>query len=106
MKANKNILTVNRTKSKYSPIDQLRLHASERDLEFDPQLWNYFTDSLCQEDLRFYPNVDRAYDILSQTININKENLTIAEGSDRILKNIFECFRISLGIGLRYLDIF
>jgi histidinol-phosphate aminotransferase len=38
--------------------------------------------------------VDRAYDIVAQMTGINKECLTLAEGSDRILTNIFQCFAL------------
>lgn len=94
IKINSVLSTVNRLKSKYSSVDMLRLHASERDLAFDQRLWDYFINSLTQDDIRLYPNVDRAYDIVSQISGINKEFLTVAEGSDRILKNIFHCFAL------------
>jgi histidinol-phosphate aminotransferase len=94
IKVNSAVSNVNRIKSKYGLSGNVRLHASERDLEFDEQLWNCFVSLLSQDDFKLYPNVDKAYDILSQLINVNKENLTIAEGSDRILKNIFECFSV------------
>lgn len=94
IKTNSVLSTVNRIKSKYSPTDMLRLHASERDLAFDESLWNYFIESLKQQDVQWYPNIDRAYDIVSQLSGVNKELLTVAEGSDRILKNIFHCFAV------------
>ncbi len=94
IRVNQYVLTVDRQKSRYSPTDVVRLHASERDLPFDKTLWNYFVSSLKDEDLRFYPNVDYAYNLLSQLTGFNKESLTIAEGSDRVLKNLFQCFAV------------
>lgn len=94
IKVNKFLSNVERTKYKYSSLDQLRLHASERDLNFNKELWDCFIKSILQEDVRLYPNVDKAYDLVSMITNFNKESLTLAEGSDRILKNIFECFSI------------
>ena len=94
MKYNKCLTAVNRNKTKYGSLDLLRLHASERDLAFDQKLWNCFIDSLSQEDIRLYPNTDKAYDLLAQMLDTNKELLTVAEGSDRILKNTFQCFAV------------
>jgi histidinol-phosphate aminotransferase len=94
IKFNNVLYKVNRVRSRYASTDLLRLHASERDLAFDQQLWDCFVSSLTQEDIRYYPNVDKAYDIVAQMTGINKECLSLAEGSDRILTNIFQCFAL------------
>ncbi len=94
IRVNQNVLDINRRKGRYSPTDVVRLHASERDQPFDRELWNYFVNSLKDEDVRFYPNVDHAYNLLAQLTGFNKESLTIAEGSDRVLKNLFQCFAV------------
>jgi histidinol-phosphate aminotransferase len=101
IKTNSVLSSVNRLRSKYGSVDSLRLHASERDLAFDKRLWDYFISSLTQEDVQLYPNIDRAYDLVSQLTETNKEFLTVAEGSDRILKNIFHCFAVK---GLKVLS--
>ncbi len=94
IRVNQNVLSIDRRKSRYGSTDVIRLHASERDLPFDKTLWNYFVNSLKDEGVRFYPNVDHAYNLLSQLTGFNKESLTIAEGSDRVLKNLFQCFAV------------
>jgi hypothetical protein len=66
IKTNSVLSSVNRLRSKYGSVDSLRLHASERDLAFDKRLWDYFISSLTQEDVQLYPNIDRAYDLVSQ----------------------------------------
>lgn len=95
MKHNLNIDQIVRQSSPYQSTEVLRLHAGERDWKYSPKLWNTFISRLGEQDIRLYPNIDRAIQKLSSFLNVATDRLTIAEGSDRILKNIFECFAVS-----------
>ncbi len=91
-KINKYVENITRVNSTYSPVDKIRLHASERDLQIDPEIWNYFINRLADTSVRYYPNNDRALELLSLFTNHNSKNLTITDGSDRALRNIFHVF--------------
>lgn len=94
MKHNSNIDSIARSHAVYQTTDSLRLHAGERDWQYSDSIWKSFINRLSEQDIRLYPNVDRARQKLSSFLNTSIDNLTIAEGSDRILKNIFECFAL------------
>lgn len=96
---NKNLFNVIRNKGKPVENDFLRLHASERDLPFNELFWNDFINTLKQENIKLYPDIPKSYDLLSTFLSIDKKFITISEGSDRVIKNIFECFSIEkLGV--------
>jgi len=72
--------------------DCIRLNGAERNNDFSELMWNDFVLSLKQSDIKYYPNLDNLYDALAKHYNIDKEGLIIGDGSDRIIKYIFECF--------------
>lgn len=89
---NNHLLSLNRVENSINETG-LRLHSSERDQPFG-EVWEKFINSITQEDIRYYPNLSIAYTLLERFLNIDKKFLTLGEGSDRIIKNIFECFSI------------
>lgn len=91
-KINEHIKRIQRVNTEYSPVDKIRLHASERDTEFAAEIWDYFIRQLSNATVRYYPNNNRALMLLSLFTGHNTDNLTIADGSDRILRNIFHVF--------------
>jgi len=94
MKFQKHLLNVERKKPQYSNPDKIRLHAAERDLVFGYDLWEEFFYSVKQTDIMYYPNVDKTYKDLSKFLNLSADNLIIGDGSDRIIKYIYECFAV------------
>lgn len=91
-KINKYVKSIQRVTNSYSPVDSIRLHASERDLSFESDVWNYFINKLSDSAVRYYPNNDHALELLSQFTTHDKRHLTITDGSDRALRNIFHVF--------------
>ena len=91
-KLNPNIMSTERVRSPYSPVDQLRLHASERDEMFDADIWTQYLVNLRESDVRLYPNNDLAVELVSEIAQIKKEYINIYDGSDRALRDIFMCF--------------
>ncbi len=84
-------------KVKRKPYDNLshnyiRLNGAERNNDFSKSMWNKFLSSLKQSDIKYYPNLDELYDALAAHYDIDKEGLIIGDGSDRIIKYVFECF--------------
>ncbi len=69
--------------------EQHRLHASERDQPWSPELLAEFTSTLDRQ-IRCYPNIPQAFDLLSKHLGCGINDLNIGEGSDRILKTAFE----------------
>ena len=84
-----------RAPSIYQPTDRLRLHASERDTPFSTTMWSSFVNRLQEHDIRYYPDSSTAIAELATFQALPPECITVAEGSDRILKNIFECFAVN-----------
>lgn len=95
MKFQKHLLNVERKKPAYSDPTKIRLHAAERDMHFTYDIWEDFIFSVKQKDIMYYPNVDKTYQDLSKFLNIPIDNLVIGDGSDRIIKNVFECFAVA-----------
>lgn len=91
-KLNPNIMSTERVRSPYSPVDQLRLHASERDEMFDSDIWTQYLDNLRESDVRLYPNNDLAVELVSEIAQIKEKHINIYDGSDRALRDIFMCF--------------
>lgn len=70
----------------------IRLASAERDSSFSESMYKKFIDSLCDTDIRYYPDIDYAMDLLSNFTGVPANHLTIGHGSDHIIKNVFECF--------------
>lgn len=94
MKFRKHLLNVKRLKPPYSPVDKVRLHASERDMLFSSKLWSQFKNSLNPFDINYYPDTQKVYDKLSKFLNVDNSDIIIGDGSDRIIKYVFECFAV------------
>jgi len=71
----------------------LRLHSSERDLNFPEKVWIQFKKNINQDSIKFYPNISNTYKKLEKFYKINKNfDLILGDGSDRIIKYCFESF--------------
>lgn len=91
-KVNPNLDNVVRVRGKYSAVDKIRLHASERDDPFSWDMWDYYMSLHTEADMRLYPNNDSAMHYLSVYTGFDLKNLNIFDGSDRALRDIFFCF--------------
>lgn len=92
LKVNPAIANINRIRSPYSTTNSVRLHASERDVPFSSDMWAHFMSNINDSDVRYYPNCDRAKKLLSSYTGIPSTFLTIFDGSDRALRDIFQVF--------------
>jgi histidinol-phosphate aminotransferase len=93
-KINPHILNVERHRAPYSPVDRVRLHASERDVPFSDELMSAFYSRLDTHTVSYYPNTDSGYSELSRFCGHNKKHLTLYEGSDRAIRDIFTVYGI------------
>lgn len=91
-KINSHILNVSRVSTPYADPNKIRLHASERDIPHSEILWNTFLHKLSSHDVTYYPNIDSAYDLLQEFAVINKDYLTLYDGSSNGIRNIFSVF--------------
>lgn len=91
MKYNKYIDDVQRVRQPYT-VDRVRLHASERDTPVDDTVWCRFTELLTEQEMRLYPNTDLAYARIGEHLRLPENNITLYEGSDRGLRDIFQVF--------------
>lgn len=89
---NQHINNINRTVTTYSPTDMLRLHASERDLSFNSDMYKSFLDKLSEDKIRYYPNNNMAYNLLEKFTGYNESNLVLFDGSDRAIRDIFHVY--------------
>lgn len=92
MKFQKHLSNVERMRGSYPPPGSIRLASAERDTRFSEKMYKKFVDSLCDTDIRYYPDVDYAIDLLSKFTGVPSNNLVIGHGSDQVIKNVFECF--------------
>jgi histidinol-phosphate aminotransferase len=92
VKHNTHIDRIVRTQLTYNTTDKLRLHASERDNKFSYNMFKYYTELLTDDVIRYYPNQDRAYDLLEQFTQVDKEYTVLYDGSDRAIRNIFQVY--------------
>lgn len=91
---NKNLDNVVRKTRSYSSTDKPRLHASERDVPISPVVWNRFISEITEETIRYYPNTDKAYNKISEYLTIPISNITLYEGSDRGLRDVFMAYAL------------
>ena len=73
--------------------ENLRLDMSERVVNFPDKFYNNFLSSLEQEDFICYPSLSN-YDLLCEKLathnNLKRENVLLGNGSESLLKIIFE----------------
>lgn len=89
---NPHILNIRRSRDSYQSVDQLRLHASERDSSIPPAIWDKFIHSLHSGDITFYPNFDLAYQLIEQYSEIDSQHIELYDGSTTAIRNIFHVF--------------
>lgn len=92
MKYLKHLDNIERIRGSYPKPGVIRLGSAERDIPFATELFNRYIESLCDTDIRFYPDIDYATGLLSKHANVPANNLVLGHGSDSIIKNVFECF--------------
>ena len=93
MKFKKYLDGILRVYSSHFPKNFLRLHSSERDLDFPNKLLVQFKRKINQDTLKFYPDISHTYSKLKKFFKIKKNfDLILGDGSDRIIKYCFECF--------------
>lgn len=89
---NPHILNIRRSRDSYQTVDQLRLHASERDSSIPAAIWDKFIHSLHSGDITFYPNFDLAYQLIQQYSGIDSQHIELYDGSTTAIRNIFHVF--------------
>lgn len=92
VRRNKHIDDICRIDTVYSPVNCIRLHASERDQPYSKHMWQQFISNISEQHIRLYPNITQAYDLLEQYTGIEQSHLALYDGSDRALRNIFQTF--------------
>tara|TARA_A100001015_G_C14947172_1_gene695136 strand:- start:68 stop:1129 length:1062 start_codon:yes stop_codon:yes gene_type:complete len=93
MKFKSYLNSILRIYSSHFPANFIRLHSSERDLNFPEKLWEKFKKKINQDTIKFYPNIAGTYTKLKKFYKINKKfDLLLGDGSDRIIKYCFESF--------------
>lgn len=55
-------------------------------------IWIKFLDSLKETDVRYYPDVDKAKQLIASHEDVAADQLTLGAGSDQVIRNIFETF--------------
>ena len=70
------------------PYNKLRLHSSERNSNWSNNLFDQFVNSITQEDIKFYPNLETLYSKLKK--HYNTDYLIIGNGSDRCIEYFFQ----------------
>ncbi len=76
----------------HTPHNMVRLHSAERVDDFSDDLWSEFICSIEQSDVRYYPESKLLNERISKRDNLNSENCFVADGSDRVIRIIFETF--------------
>jgi histidinol-phosphate/aromatic aminotransferase/cobyric acid decarboxylase-like protein len=94
-KINPHIQSVNRHRTPYSPLDRVRLHASERDLRYSDSMMDYFKGLIDCSTVRLYPDNDLTVELLSEFSGIHRDYITAFDGSDRALRDLFHVFGVS-----------
>lgn len=79
---------IKRLKNIDLPYNKLRLQSSERNCDFDIKIFNEFLESLTQDDIKFYPNIQNLYNKIGEHYNI--EHFIVGSGSDRCLEYFFQ----------------
>ena len=83
---------VERVRDELKEFNKLRLHASERNKRFSDEMFAKYKESIQQEDILFYPNLHSLYKRLSDYFHIDKDCIIMGDGSDRIIKYVFETY--------------
>lgn len=78
---------VKRVLNKDVPVNVLRLQASEKNSNWSNKLFNSFINSISQEDIKFYPNLEGINNRLKDHFKV--QNLMIGNGSDRCIEYFF-----------------
>jgi histidinol-phosphate aminotransferase len=86
------IPNITRINTLYSPIDKIRLHASERSMPFENEIMDCFLSKIKETDVRYYPNMNNGYVTLSKIAHINEQYLTMYDGSSTGIRHIFQAF--------------
>lgn len=91
-KAFPHISNIHRIQPSYSPVDKIRLHASERVSPYEAEVYNTFLDKISEQDIRLYPDVEQGYEALSRVCNVKRKHLNLYDGSSTGIRHIFQVF--------------
>lgn len=94
MKYQKHLDKIERTGAAHIPEDKIRLNSAERNIPLDDFLWQKYIKNLKETDIRYYPDQQRAIDLIARHEGVQSSQITVGHGSDQVIKNIFECFAI------------
>lgn len=82
---------IKRVPNKDIPINKLRLQSSERNENWPEKLFDLFTNSITQSDIKFYPNLDTLYSKLKSFYKV--DDLAIGNGSDRCIEHFIQAHK-------------
>lgn len=94
MKYQKHLDIIERTTAPHVDDNKIRLHAAERNQPWSDKIWQKYIANLKESDIRCYPDQFRAVERIAQHERVKPNQITIGNGSDQVIKNIFECFAI------------
>ena len=83
---------IERMRGAYPSPDTIRLNSAERTSEIPQIIWNKYIDSLRETDIRYYPDIDHAINVIAKHTQQRAEYITLGHGSDSLIKNAFEVF--------------
>lgn len=77
-----------RKKNKDIPYDKLRLHSSERNVNWSDKLFADFIKNISQDDIKYYPNLEGIYQKLK--IHYKTDDIIVGLGSDRCIEYFYQ----------------
>ena len=90
----KKIIRIHPERNKQVIDDRLRLHRAERLYPFDDSFFKKFIDSIKQEDIRYYPDIHKLKDRLSNRFNLKNNNIFVNNGSSENIRIFYEAFAV------------
>jgi histidinol-phosphate aminotransferase len=84
----KNIIRVDNTIDDRS--DYLKFEKNERLCDFNGELFQKFISNIKSSDLSIYPSLEKTYKKLANFMEINRNQVFLASGSDLAIKSIYE----------------
>ena len=92
MKYRKHLDNVERISATHFSDKMIKLNSAERDVPLDDYIWGKYLENLKETDIRYYPDVEIARNLVSRFEGVKSSQVTLGAGSDQVIRNIFDCF--------------
>jgi len=92
MKYRKHLDKVERISGIHFSDKLIKLNSAERDIPLDNFIWSKYLENLKETDIRYYPDVEIARNLIARFEGVKPSQVTLGAGSDQVIRNIFDCF--------------